>query len=113
MLSIAIFIGCLISAAFFAATEVAFFSLSALNVTRGNRARLEKLFLHKNDIIAMLLTGNNLAIVGGTLALDSLLPPEREWQWEASRISCRTCFVFSAVRGTAESCWPAQKPALA
>ncbi len=82
MLSIAIFIGCLISAAFFAATEVAFFSLSALNVTRGNRARLEKLFLHKNDIIAMLFTGNNLAIVGGTLALDSLLPPEREWQWK-------------------------------
>lgn len=82
MLSISIFIGCLICAAFFAATEVAFFSLTALNVTRGNRAKLEKLFLQKNDIIAMLLTGNNLAIVCGTLALDALLPPERGMDWK-------------------------------
>lgn len=78
MVSIGIFIVSLICAAFFAATEVAFFSLTPLSVTRGNRKRLEKLFLNKNDIIAMLLTGNSLAIVCGTLALDALLPPEKE-----------------------------------
>jgi len=78
MVSIGIFIVSLICAAFFAATEVAFFSLTPLTVTRGNRKRLEKLFLNKNDIIAMLLTGNSLAVVCGTLALDALLPPEKE-----------------------------------
>jgi CBS domain containing-hemolysin-like protein len=78
MVSIAIFITCLISAAFFAATEVAFFSLTPLTVARGNRDRLERLLIKKNDIIAMLLTGNNLAIVGGTLALDALIPQDRD-----------------------------------
>ncbi|MFO1528015.1 MAG: CNNM domain-containing protein [Turneriella sp.] len=78
MVSIAIFIVCLICAAFFAATEVAFFSLTPLTVTRGERNRLEKLYLSKNDLIAMLLTGNSLAIVCGTLALDALLPPEKD-----------------------------------
>ncbi|MBL8034977.1 MAG: DUF21 domain-containing protein [Leptospiraceae bacterium] len=78
MVSIAIFIFCLICAAFFAATEVAFFSLTPLTVTRGERNRLEKLYLSKNDLIAMLLTGNSLAIVCGTLALDALLPPEKD-----------------------------------
>lgn len=78
MVSIAIFAISLVCAAFFAATEVAFFSLTPLTVTRGNRSRLEKLYLNKNDIIAMLLTGNSLAIVSGTLALDALLPPDKE-----------------------------------
>lgn len=82
MLNIAIFAFCLIVAAFFAATEVAFFSLTPLSVTRGNRVKLERLFLSKNDIIAMLLTGNSLAIVCGTLALDAMLPPERELRYK-------------------------------
>lgn len=77
MVSVGIFLFCLISAAFFAATEVAFFSLTPLTVARGNRERLEKLLVNKNDIIAMLLTGNNLAIVCGTLALDALVPSGR------------------------------------
>jgi CBS domain containing-hemolysin-like protein len=76
MVSILIFIVCLVCAAFFAATEVAFFSLTPLTVTRGDRRRLEKLYLNKNDLIAMLLTGNSFAIVSGTLALDALLPPD-------------------------------------
>ncbi|MBN8222309.1 MAG: hypothetical protein J0L53_15410 [Spirochaetes bacterium] len=67
LLNIGIFAFCLVVAAFFAATEVAFFSLTPLSVTRGDRVKLEKLFLSKNDIIAMLLTGNSLAIVCGTL----------------------------------------------
>ncbi|MBX3723852.1 MAG: DUF21 domain-containing protein [Turneriella sp.] len=78
LLNIGIFAFCLVVAAFFAATEVAFFSLTPLSVTRVDRVKLEKLFLSKNDIIAMLLTGNSLAIVCGTLALDAMLPPERE-----------------------------------
>lgn len=82
MLNIGIFAVCLIVAAFFAATEVAFFSLTPLTVTRGDRVKLERLFLNKNDIIAMLLTGNSLAIVCGTLALDALLPPEKEIQYK-------------------------------
>ncbi len=82
MLNIGIFALCLVVAAFFAATEVAFFSLTPLSVTRGNRVKLEKLFLNKNDIIAMLLTGNSLAIVCGTLALDAMLPPERELRYK-------------------------------
>lgn len=77
MLNIAVFIICLAAAAFFAATEVAFFSLTPLSVTRGDRNRLEKLFLRKNDLIAMLLTGNSFAIVCGTLALDEFLPHEK------------------------------------
>lgn len=84
MVSVFIFILCLVSAAFFAATEVAFFSLTPLSVARGNRARLEKLLVNKNDIIAMLLTGNNLAIVGGTLALDALVPPEEDIWYKLS-----------------------------
>jgi putative hemolysin len=82
MLNIWIFVACLIVAAFFAATEVAFFSLTPLSVTRGDRVKLERLFLSKNDIIAMLLTGNSLAIVCGTLALDAMLPPEKEIQYK-------------------------------
>lgn len=82
MLNAAIFILCLICAAFFAATEVAFFSLTPLTVTRGNRRKLEKLYLQKNDLIAMLLTGNSFAIVTGTLALDTLLPPEKELSYK-------------------------------
>lgn len=82
MLNIAAFIICLAAAAFFAATEVAFFSLTPLSVTRGDRNRLEKLFLRKNDLIAMLLTGNSFAIVCGTLAIDELLPPEKAIEYK-------------------------------
>ena len=45
LLNIGIFAFCLVVAAFFAATEVAFFSLTPLSVTRGDRVKLEKLFL--------------------------------------------------------------------
>ncbi|MBV6494448.1 MAG: hypothetical protein LDLANPLL_02481 [Turneriella sp.] len=79
LLSIVIFIFCLAGSAFFSATEVAFFSLNPLSVTNGNRHKLEKLFHSKNDIIAMLLTGNNLAIVCGTLAFDSFMPANKEF----------------------------------
>jgi len=82
MFNVAIFALCILCAAYFAAAEVAFFSLTPLTVTRGDRRRLEKLYLQKNDLIAMLLTGNSFAIVTGTLALDTLLPPEKDFGYK-------------------------------
>jgi len=95
MISVLIFISSLIVAAFFAATEVAFFSLNPLSVTRGNRAKLEKLFLSKNDIIAMLLTGNSLAVVCGTLALDALLPVEEGVGYKVLAFVCELVLFFT------------------
>ncbi|MCS6971640.1 MAG: hemolysin family protein [Turneriella sp.] len=84
MVSVLIFAASIVAAGFFAATEVAFFSLTPLSVARGERSRLEKLLLRKNEMIAMLLAGNNLAIVSGTLALDTLLTRETSIEYRVA-----------------------------
>ena len=64
---------CLFGSAFFSGAEIALLGLGPLNLVRGNRDRLLKLYRVKTKLIATLLIGNNLTIVGGALALHNFL----------------------------------------
>jgi len=62
----------LLASAFFSGVETAVMGLTPLNLVRGHSKNLYNLYQKKDKLIATCLIGNNLSIVGGTLALDAI-----------------------------------------
>lgn len=79
--------------AFFSGVETAVTSMSAMRIVRGDRGHLLKILKNKDDVIAVCLIGNNLAIVGATLTIDRLLPSLIHWYSQAG-IFLINIFIF-------------------
>ena len=61
---------------FFSGIETATFGLGPLNLVRGDKKKLFKLYYSKNEIISTCLIGNNISIVAATILVDSLISSE-------------------------------------
>lgn len=70
-----IFIALLFSG-FFSGIEIAVTGLNTMSLVTGNSVKLSALFKRKERLVAFCLVGNNLTIVGATLALDQYLEHE-------------------------------------
>ena len=57
---------------FFSGVEIAIYGLGPLNLVRGDKKKLFKLYYSKNKVISTCLIGNNMSIVAATILVDGI-----------------------------------------